>query len=465
MKGLFMNSTSLMQLTNCQQRMNKITNNQSSPTPAPIPTQPMGYDTVSFKANPVKTIKPEVAKKGLMSALVAVAAFLGINVATKTATATATEAKPLTKSKQLAKDLREKTHIEYSGPYGDIELEEQSFNETAVKGIVKVYEKRGSEAAYELAQILDEQANADAKDTQYVIDVFNEEPELIEKYGIVSVNKAQGKKNYYPVVKIANRIKSVKINPKLTDLVLARAETTNADGFMYFHNSHYSSKIYDFVKEAQSLDTEVVSKYVQDQRIPLDFDTILVLAKEDKKHSAEIEEYIDFLSKNFDKKDLSLGYIKALYPEYIKAPEEVKAISTFLGCTKATTIAPLIEAYKANPQLTRGVCEKIAKAQNKKLAGVDSEEAAKLALGLHQYADTIKSLTGMDWQEMSIKGISKILSKINENSDVIDRIIADGRGKDYVKLVELYRRYPDREITPAMIERFHDPLAKIFDLG
>lgn len=65
---------------------------------------------------------------------------------------------------------------------------------------------------------------------------------------------------------------------------------------------------------------------------------------------------------------------------------------------------------------------------------------------------------------MTIEGISKIISKINENSDVIDRIIADGRGKDYAKLVELYRRYPDKEITPAIIERFHDPLAKFFDL-
>lgn len=458
-----MNSVKFMQLT-ASQRLIKVHMNENPQVPTT--TKPMGYDTISFKGGTEKIVKSNTVKKWGAAVLATLAGlFAAKNATNKTeVTEQATKpipkiTKPLTESEKLAETLRSQPYIYTAGRDGDITVVEDKFNNTAVNGIVEVYEKQGNEAAYRLAKHLENNGKASAEGTQYLIEIFKTEPELLDKYSYVDTKYA---KKFLKIDEKAKLIQASKINTEHTDKVLNLLSKSTG-------NLNYG-EIYDFVEKAQNYPTVTVSKYLDldEKRISLELDDILELSALDEKYSKEIDELIVFIkSKDLASDTYSIGKdIPKIVEDYAANPESVKGIITLLRRTDPEKIKNLVDAYNLDPEITEKICKKIAEANHVSTGGVDTKEVAALSTGIIKHGNTINLLTGKDWQSLSKKELNEVIKTINENSEIINKILEDGHYKNYPfeGLIDIYKRNPNRKITKEFIDLSNDPLAKLFNL-
>lgn len=429
--------------------------NKKNSTPANItlPTQKSLNDTVSFKGT--KTVNPEVAKKGFKSLLLAIAAFLGIKtVKDSTNTENATpDNKPLSDVEKLTQDLRNAEFSYQSGRDGEWYTRE-AFNETAIKGIVNVYKKRGPEEAYKLSKILEGESEMSKEATNYIIDKFKTEPETLEKYSTIKCK--DGKEVKFNAWKSERLMRAADVDSKLTDEIISRIDDANP---LYFKYNKTYDDIYDFVVGAQNQDPQAINKYLYDDRLPLSLKNVLKLAKLDKDYSKEIEEMISFIS-SVELKYLDVSFIPEMMDSYLENPNAVKDLVKIYKTTDARYIKPLLGSYNENPELTVELANKaVEEGYN-----YDPDGVAEVVAGVQKYAKQIELLAGKNWKEMPVVELKKVVAEAKKYYTSIDRIAADGRMKEYGKLKDIYERNPDKVITQELIDLSEDEMAKIFKL-
>ena len=407
-------------------------------------------DTVSFKG---KTLSAEVAKKGkktILTALASLAVFLGIKKTTSNNSPMVqnkTEQDSLlTESQKLARKLATQVYSRdlpngYTRYYN-------SFNETAVDGIVKLYEEtQDPEKVFELAKILEEKETLSPDDTLYVIEKYKENPNRVSEFKL-------NRQDFF-----INILKSCDISEELTREIVQKMEKNG----LYCYQPNVIS---DFVENAHSLDLDTVKKYLNESRVPLNLKTVIDLTKLDKDYSKEIEQIIGFIKQTgIPRYDISDTFVAEILPHYIEDYQSVRRLTTVLEKADAKQMIPLIKAYNVDPELTETLIQKIAKDSHCKPSKVSGEKVAEMALNIHSNKERILALAGIDWDFVDFKTLTKMLDDINANPTTIDRIIKDGRCRNYKKFIDIYNKYPDKEITDKLISRANDPLAKIFDLA
>ena len=75
----------------------------------------------------------------------------------------------------------------------------------------------------------------------------------------------------------------------------------------------------------------------------------------------------------------------------------------------------------------------------------------------------IEKLFGKTYYNIPLKDLKSFVDEIENNWSAINRIIIDGREKDYKKLIPVYNKYPNEKITEKMIAKETDFLAKYFN--
>lgn len=212
---------------------------------------------------------------------------------------------------------------------------------------------------------------------------------------------------------------------------------------------------------------KTIKHYAKEDRIIFNLNDIEYLCERDIYYSKEIEELISFVDENknyikpWDSDNFESSFVPEVVETYALYPKEVKRLMK-KGVLKAEHVKKLAPVYaEAKPELET-LLRKSAYYKQAEDKPVDYDFIKKYSIKLRDLSKEIEVLTGISYEDIPLKELKTIIDDIENNKASINRIIKDGRASDYKKLLPIYNKYPNVEITEQLIARETDPIARFF---
>lgn len=351
-----------------------------------------------------------------------------------------------------------RSRIHYVGRDQDIEVRNYS-DETIF--VLSKYNKQDPEFAYELAKLVEVERGEllDVGNTEYLAKNLKEKPEVVEKIkysgnpketikllemhetspneieGLVEVNKIRSKFDRFSASDIELLIEPYKLDPEaLTELAALKQPETK---FTQLFNAREIAYLTPRYKEDKDTISLLLMRLYSGYKNHLG-NTIVTLLDLYKENPVNVNYVVD--SNLFD----NSSSIKEAVDLY-NTPEGNKYLKKIVTHITRTGLDSRVSS--------RDVLKTVS----------DSIENDKFLSDLEQKIPDIS-------KEFNIRTLPKLNKLSEDDRKNVYRIIQDGRiseGKIIHKIFELlpiYSKYPDKTITDTMIERYKDPLSKIFNL-
>ena len=292
------------------------------------------------------------------------------------------------------------TYVTDTKMYDNVTM--KMYNEPAIKTIVK-YSKQDPEFGEKLAEIFQHASYSSVEDLEMIAKQLQDTPELVEKFYARSFATPES---------LATFLKAHKINP---DISMRIFDLAKQDG----SPKYYAYDTYSLTEAATKIGKEPILKYAGDSRMHLYADDVIDLAKLDAINPKEINDFIEFISKN----NLQDG----VRPERVS-----KLMEVYLTDSKATTelmqkgvfrkhlISEYTPAYKDIPEFVSLILDK-----NKidSRMGFQVHEVPAYAYKAKQYQKTIGEITGQGFDGLNASQLKKIIDTIEQSAKQLDTIL------------------------------------------
>ena len=402
---------------------------------------------VSFKGleNVATTATTETVKRNGGKILAALAALLGIaGIKSKKNDNSVTENvqvnKPVEKpqsivdsldvspeAKAFGKNLEKVTKKEYiQVGYDDcITRDVGAYNKIAIVKAVELYDSN-PKMAFELASLFKDSGKASSANVEFVINKYLAEPELVMEYKNKLVTHARNSMAYGDEYRRGNweadfddmlhLTKALDKNKEIVDMVIERLD----------NNDIFSCRN---INSLSNFDKSVVSKYLNDTRVPFDYEDVIKLCELDSKYAQEIDELMDIVSSTMTKEDrrryphYRKYKISNIVEKYAESTNECKELFNLTGVNLEALI-DLKDAYKEAPEFITRLYRDFYKKEYC-TEYVQGDAFKDISNNYKHYETILNLLDEQGWQNMSDEDFAKNMKSIQQTEHKINAVIKE----------------------------------------
>ncbi|MBQ7764667.1 hypothetical protein IJ384_04795 [bacterium] len=429
--------------SNYQNTIN-IRKNNNLPNNSQVPENQVAFKGVTSKATS-ETVKKSSGK--ILAALAGLLGFAGIaskknnniknaqvNKSIETTPQSIIDSLDVSpEAKIFGKNLEKLTIKEYiQVGYDDyITRDIDVYNKTAIIKATELYDT-DPKTAFELASLFKESGKANDADVEFVINKHLAEPELVMEYKNKLVTHARNSLAYGDKYQRSNwepdfddmlhLTKAIDKNKEIVDMLIKRLD--NKDVFSCRR-----------ICALTNFDKSVVSKYLNDTRIPFDYEDVIKLCELDSKYSKEIDELMDIANSMMTEEDkrryphYKRYKISNIVEKYAESPEECKKIFKLTGIN-LDALGGFKVAYEEVPEFITRLYNFYKKEYCTEY--VQSDAFRDIYYNYKKYETILNLLDKQGWQNMSDEDFAKNMKSIRQAEIKINAVIKEA-GNDMSK--------------------------------
>ena len=330
---------------------------------------------------------------------------------------------------------------------------EPLYSKKAIEFILKTNEE-DSFFAYKLAKMLENSSDiTNDVPLECIAKNLKECPERVYKY-----REIEPRPDEYTAY-----LFSADVNEQLTDKLIKSNEHRTS-------NKELTSRdVFSLVcLVGQEFDSETIERFALEKRIVFNAEDIERLCEKNISYSSQIEKLLDFIDsykekfKPWDEKSFDSSFVPDVIETFSAYPKEVKNLM-LMGILKAENINKLAKTYSHSKKEVEILFRKSSLIAQEKGEPINYDFIKEYSEKLDKYYDIVNVLLNKHYGMLKLSEIKALVDTIEQNEDSINRIIEDGREKDYQKLIPIYNKYPAVKITEQLIAKETDPLARFFN--
>ena len=299
------------------------------------------------------------------------------------------------------------------------------YNALAVKKVVELYDT-DPKYAFELASMLKGSGSTYNAVVEAFVDIYMSDPGLIIEYKNKLETHAKNSRAYgrdwkVDFYQLGTLAQALKKNKEIVDMVISKLDKND----LFWCPS---------INTLTNFDKATVSKYLNDERVPFDYDDIIKCCELDSKYSKEIGELMDIAAMTMTEEDrrrypyYDKHKVSTIVEKYAESPEEYKEILKLTGINEdAMTI--LKDSYNDNSK------EFISRLYNdfyKKDYCKDYYSSSRvfhdIVENFEKYEKILNLLDEKGWKCMSDEDFLKNMKSIKQTEGKINEILREADG-------------------------------------
>lgn len=306
-----------------------------------------------------------------------------------------------------------------------VEQEIDTYNKLAILKATELYDTN-PKAAFEIASITKHSGSKSDQDVMFVVNQYLSNPEMVMEYknkleahartsrayGVVKGVHSEWKADFshmLPLTKALDRSKEI------VDMVMAKVDK---DDVMSFKS----------IQELTQFEKPLVEKYLNDDRVPFDYDDIIKLCALDNKYGKEIDELMYLAEKKLSEKGRRQypyysNKVSDLVEVYAADPKGVRELIE-LGGFNSKCVKYLDKPYKENKEFITRLYNDFYKKEYCD-SYVQGDAFKDIARSYKKYEGLLNLLDKQGWQNMSNNDFAKNMKAIKQEEHTIDRILKE----------------------------------------